>query len=177
MVSCQFGICYDVLMKVFGIAGWSGSGKTTLIVRLLAELRGRGLSVSTIKHTHHLFQIDASDHESRAFRDCGAYEAMVVSPRGWALIHELRDEQEPDLRAMIDTLAEVDLLLVEGFKFHPHDKLEIYRAAVGKPLLCVSDPHVVAVASDGAVPDARVPVFHLDDVAGIADFIRRRTGL
>lgn len=164
-------------MKVFGIAGWSGSGKTTLIVRLLAELRRRGLSVSTIKHTHHLFQIDAGDHESRAFRDCGAHEAVVASARGWALIHELHDEPEPDLAAMIGKLAAVDLLLVEGFKFHPHDKLEVHRPALGKPLLCTDDPHVVAVASDAAVPAAAVPVLDLDDIPAIAALIRRHCRL
>lgn len=164
-------------MKVFGIAGWSGSGKTTLIVNLLTELRRRGLAVSTIKHTHHLVQIDAADDASRAFRDCGATESVVASPRGWALVHELRDETEPPLAAMIAKLAAVDLLLIEGFKFHHHDKLEVYRPSVGKPLLCNDDAHIIAVASDGAVPDARVPVVDLDDVPAIAALICRHCGL
>jgi len=164
-------------MKIFGIAGWSGSGKTTLIVNLLAELRRCGLTVSTIKHTHHLVQIDARDDASRAFRDGGATESVVVSPRGWALVHELRDEPEPPLGEMIAKLAAVDLLLIEGFKFHSHDKLEVYRPSVGKPLLCNDDRHIVAVASDGDVPEARVPVIDLDDVPAVAALIRRRCRL
>ena len=42
-------------MKIFGLAGWSGSAKATLMVRLLPELVGRGISVSTVKHAHHNF--------------------------------------------------------------------------------------------------------------------------
>jgi molybdopterin-guanine dinucleotide biosynthesis protein B len=41
----------------------------------------------------------------------------------------------------------------------------------------VSDPRVVAVASDGAVPEARVPVIDLGDTRAIADFIVAHCGL
>jgi len=158
-------------MKVFGLAGWSGSGKTTLVIKLLPELIGRGFSVSTIKHTHHSFDIDKPGKDSYEHRLAGASEVMISSSVRWALLRELRGEPEPDLKALIARMTPVDILLVEGFKAYPHPKLEIYRPALGKPMLCLNDPHVVAVASDALPPDLPVPGFALDDVAGIADLI------
>lgn len=164
-------------MKIFGIAGWSGSGKTTLIAKLLPELIGRGLKVSTIKHSSHAFEIDKPGKDSYVHRAAGASEVLVCSARRWALIHECRGEPEPSLEELIAYITPVDLLLVEGFKAYPHPKLEVYRAANGKPLLCADDPHVVAVASDVPVSADRLPRFAIDDVSGIAGFIIAHCGL
>ncbi|MCP5367635.1 MAG: molybdopterin-guanine dinucleotide biosynthesis protein B [Hyphomicrobiales bacterium] len=164
-------------MKTFGLVGWSGSGKTTLLVRLLPELISRGLSVSTMKHTHHHFDIDKPGKDSYEHRAAGAKEVMVISSRRWALMHELRGQPEPDMEDMIQQMTPVDLLLIEGFKSHRHAKLEVYRPSVGKPLLCASDPTVVAVASDEAIPGLDVPRLDLDDVAAVADFIVDQCGL
>ncbi len=164
-------------MKVFGLAGWSGSGKTTLVVKLLPELKGMGFSVSTLKHTHHNFDMDKPGKDSHEHRVAGATEVMVSSSARWALLHELRGEPEPDVQSLIARMKPVDILLVEGFKAYPHPKLEIHRPSVGKPLLCLNDANVVAVASDVALPQVRVPVYSLDDVVGIAGFILRFLGL
>jgi len=164
-------------MKIFGLAGWSGSGKTSLIVRLLPELVGRGLSVSTMKHAHHGFDVDTPGKDSYEHRQAGAAEVLVTSEKRWALMHELRDAPEAHVEELVARMTPVDLLLIEGFKNHAHDKLEVFRRGVGKPLLCVADPRVVAVASDGAVPEARVPVIDLDDTRAIADFIVAHCGL
>src|SRR5260370_34393929 len=126
----------DVLgMKIFGFAGWSGSGKTTLMTALIPELVARGLTVSTIKHAHHAFDVDQPGKDSWRHREAGATEVLVASERRWALMHELRDAPEPSLDALVARISPVDLLLVEGFKRHPHPKLEVYRAALGKPLI------------------------------------------
>jgi molybdopterin-guanine dinucleotide biosynthesis protein B len=164
-------------MKIFGLAGWSGAGKTSLMVRLLPELTGRGLSVSTMKHAHHAFDVDKPGKDSFEHRQAGATEVLVTSANRWALMHELRGAPEAEMEALVARMTPVDLLLIEGFKHHAHDKLEIFRRDVGKPLLCVSDPRIVAVASDGAVPEARVPVIDLDDTRAIADFIAAHCGL
>ncbi len=164
-------------MKIFGFAGWSGSGKTTLVCRLIPELTGRGVSVSTIKHAHHDFDIDQPGKDSFEHRDAGANEVLVTSANRWALMHELRDAREPNLEDLLPRMSPVDLLLIEGFKAYPHDKIEIHRPATGKPLLCVEDSHIVAIASDGPVPEAQIPVIALGDIAAIADFILGRTGL
>jgi molybdopterin-guanine dinucleotide biosynthesis protein B len=161
-------------MRLIGLAGWSGSGKTTLLTRLIPELTGRGLSVSTIKHAHHSFDVDQPGKDSYLHRRAGAAEVMVSSANRWALMHELRGADEPPLADLIARMSEVDLLLVEGFKRAAHPKLEVYRAGLGKPMLHPDDPFIVAIASDGPVPGAAVPVVQLGDVVAIADLLVAR---
>jgi molybdopterin-guanine dinucleotide biosynthesis protein B len=164
-------------MKLFGLAGWSGSGKTTLMKALLPELIGRGITVSTVKHAHHSFDVDQPGKDSYEHRLAGAREVMVASAHRWALMHELRGADEPSLEALIARMAPVDLLLVEGFKRHPHPKLEVHRPSNGKPLLCPEDPHIVAVASDRRLDRIAVPQLDLNDAPAIADFMLRRLAL
>jgi molybdopterin-guanine dinucleotide biosynthesis adapter protein len=163
-------------MRVFGLAGWSGSGKTTLIIKLIPELVARHVSVSTIKHAHHEFDIDKPGKDSWLHRHAGASEVMVASSRRFALMHELRDTPEPSLDELVARMSSVDLVLVEGFKAHAHPKLEVYRPSVGKPFLYPEDPHIVAIACDTALA-APLPVLPLDAVAAIADFILKESGL
>ena len=158
-------------MRIFGLAGWSGSGKTTLVARLLPALIGRGLAVSTLKHAHHAFDVDQPGKDSWVHRQAGAHEVMVGSANRWALMHEHRGAAEPGLDELVAHMSPVDLVIVEGFKSHPYPKLEVYRASLGKPLLCRDDPFIVAVASDGDPGGLPVPVLALGDAAGIADFI------
>jgi molybdopterin-guanine dinucleotide biosynthesis adapter protein len=160
-------------MHIFGLAGWSGSGKTTLLAALIPELVGRGVTVSTLKHAHHEFDVDQPGKDSWVHRQAGASEVMVASSRRFALMHELRDAPEPSLDELVSRMAPVDLLLIEGFKRGPHPKLEVHRPSVGKPFLYLDDPHIVAIASDAAVA-APLPVLPLADVAAIADFILER---
>lgn len=164
-------------MKIFGLAGWSGSGKTTLLVKLIPELTARGLGVSTLKHAHHDFDIDRPGKDSYAHRAAGATEVMVASSRRFALMHELRGAPEPSLEDLVARMAPVDLLIVEGFKAHAHDKLEVHRPSLGKPLLCTGDPRIVAVASDVPMAGLQVPRLDLGDVPAIADFVVRHCGL
>ncbi len=157
-------------MKVIGLAGWSGSGKTTLLTRVIPRLTTRGLRVSTIKHAHHAFDVDQPGKDSHAHRTAGATEVLVSSANRWALMHELRGDGEWPLDALLEKLSLVDLVLVEGFKTHAHPKLEVYRAAVGKPALHPQDENIVAIASDGPV-EASVPVVLLDDIEAVADIL------
>src|SRR5262249_15112190 len=163
-----------VCMRVIGIAGWSGAGKTTLLAKLIPRLTARGVRVSTVKHAHHAFDVDQPGKDSHTHRMAGATEVLVSSANRWALMHELRGAAEPTLSELLAKLAPVELVIVEGFKYGAHPKLEIYRAAVGKPLLHPDDPHIVAVASDRPVPDARVPVVALDDVDAVAELMLAR---
>ena len=91
-------------------------------------------------------------------------------------MHELRGEAEPTFDAQVKHLAPCDLLLVEGFKHAPIPKLEVWRAATGEGLLHPNDPHIVALASDAQV-ETRLPRLDLNDVEGIAGFIRRHLAL
>jgi molybdopterin-guanine dinucleotide biosynthesis adapter protein len=160
-------------MRIFGLAGWSGSGKTTLMTALIPEFVARGLSVSTIKHAHHAFDVDQPGKDSWRHRQAGASEVMVVSEHRWALMHELRGAPEPGLDELVPRITSVDLLLVEGFKHHPHPKIEVYRPALGKPPLHPDDRYIVAVASDEVLPGLTLPRLSLGDPVAIADFIIR----
>ncbi|MCK6454286.1 MAG: molybdopterin-guanine dinucleotide biosynthesis protein B [Alphaproteobacteria bacterium] len=164
-------------MKIFGLAGWSGSGKTTLMTRLLPALVRRGITVSTMKHAHHEFDVDQPGKDSFEHRRAGATEVMVSSARRWALMHELRDAPEASVEDLVRHMTPVDLLLIEGFKAHAHDKLEVHRPSEGKPLLCRDDPRVVAVASDAPIAGLAVPRLDLDDAPAIAEFIIGHCGL
>jgi molybdopterin-guanine dinucleotide biosynthesis protein B len=160
-------------MRVLGVVGWSGSGKTALVIRLLPELTRRGLTVSTVKHAHHAFDVDKPGKDSYEHRQAGAHEVMVSSANRWALMHEHRGRPEASLPELLARLSPVDLVLVEGFKRHPHPKLEVWRRAVGQPLLAAIDPHVIAVASDTPVDGLAVPRLDLNDAGAIAEFIVR----
>lgn len=158
-------------MKVLGIAGWSGSGKTTLVERLIPELTKRGVSVSTVKHAHHAFDIDQPGKDSYRHRAAGATEVLISSAARYALLHEHRGAAEPTLPELLARLSPVDLVLVEGFKRESHPKIEVWREAVGKPMLLAEDAAVVAVASDQAVPGLAVPVLDLGRPDQVAEFI------
>lgn len=164
-------------MKVFGIAGWSGGGKTTLLRRLIPALIGRGLTVSTLKHAHHDFDIDKPGKDSHEHRRAGAHEVLISSTNRWALLHENRGAPELSLDDMLGRLSPVDLVLVEGFKHYEHDKLEVYRHDNAKPLLYPRDPHVRAIASDVPLPELDIPVFEIDAIDAIAEFVAQKTGL
>jgi molybdopterin-guanine dinucleotide biosynthesis protein B len=158
-------------MRILGLAGWSGSGKTTLIVQLIPELRRQGLSVSSLKHAHHAFDVDQPGKDSYEHRHAGASEVMVSSATRWALMHELRGAPEPTLAELLTHMSPVDLVLVEGFKRDTHPKLEIHRPSVGKPLLCREDRMIRGVATDVPVADLPVPRLDLGDVPAIAHFV------
>jgi len=164
-------------MRIIGLAGWSGSGKTSLVIRLLPVLIARGLRVSTIKHAHHEFDVDTPGKDSYEHRAAGAHEVLIASARRFALMHELRAAPEPTIEELVARLAPVDLLIVEGFKRHAHDKIEVHRPALGKNLLAPDDPHIVAVASDAALTGLGVPLLDLNDTNAIAVFIAARAGL
>ena len=159
---------------VFGVTGWKNSGKTTLVVKLVAEFTRRGWRVSTVKHAHHAFDIDVPGTDSFRHREAGASEVMIVSDQRWALMHELRDEEEPPFAGMLARLSPCDLILVEGYKREGHPKIEARRreARHSEPL-APRDPSIVAVAADHAVETGGLPAFPLDDTGAIADFIVR----
>ena len=161
-------------MRIIGLAGWSGSGKTTLVTKLIPRLTTRGLRISTLKHAHHGFDLDQPGKDSFMHRTAGATEVIVSSARRFAVLHELRDEPEWDLPALVGKMSPVDLVLVEGFKRDAFPKIEIHRAANGKPLIHPEDPHIVAIAADTALPHATVPVIDLNDIDAIAELVLAR---
>lgn len=160
-------------MKVIGLAGWSGAGKTTLVLKLIPEFLRRGVTVSTIKHAHHAFEVDTPGKDSYEHRKAGAHEVLVSSSQRFALMRDLRGAPEPPLADHLARLAPVDLVIVEGFKREHIPKIEVFREANGKPFLHGDDAGIAALASDLSDPPGRLPHSHIDDVPAIADLMLR----
>ena len=162
-------------MKVFGIAGYSGMGKTSLLERLVPAITVRGLKVSLIKHSHKAIEIDRPGKDSFRLREAGCSEVLLMGNDRWALMHELRGAEEPPLSYLLSRLQACDLVLVEGFKQGEFPKLEVWRAAVGKPTLWPDWPGICGIASDTPAVLPAGPVAHLNlaDTAALADFVLR----
>jgi molybdopterin-guanine dinucleotide biosynthesis protein MobB len=163
-------------MRIYGVTGWKNAGKTGLMERLVTEITGRGITVSTVKHAHHTFDVDHPGKDSHRHRVAGATEVLLASRNRFALMHELRDEAEPTLDELLSKLMPVDLVLVEGYKRDRHSKVEAFRAETGNDLIAPGDPTIRAVASDTPL-DLDRPVFELNDTKAIADFILSEVGL
>lgn len=163
-------------MKLYGVTGWKNAGKTGLMERLVADISGRGFSVSTVKHAHHGVDVDQVGTDSYRHRAAGAREVLLASGQRVALMQELRGAPEPDLDTLLARLSPVDLVLIEGYKRARHPKVEAFRAAPSNPLIAVGDDSIRAIASDTPL-DIDRPVFNLDDTRAIADFILNEVGL
>jgi molybdopterin-guanine dinucleotide biosynthesis protein B len=154
-------------MRVIGLAGWSGAGKTTLLMRLIPHFIAEDLRVSVIKHAHHDFDVDLPGKDSWIHRQSGTAEVLVTSTQRWALMHELRGAHEPILSELLAKMSRVDLVVIEGFRRESLPKIEVHRAANGKPALFPDDPDIIGIATDAQLA-TRLPVAHLDDVEAIA---------
>ena len=163
-------------MNVVGFCGYSGSGKTTLVEQLIVRLKRAGLRVSVVKHAHHDFDIDHAGKDSWRHRQAGAGEVVIASSRRMAKMREFEPGTAPNLHALIAELNECDWVLVEGFKHAELAKIEIWRAANGKPALYLEDRHVVAVCTDIAAQlpqPTQLPVLDLNDPDSVAEFLVR----
>lgn len=158
-------------MNIVGLAGWSGSGKTTLIEQLIRLMTADGLRVATIKHTHHDFDLDKEGKDSWRHRAAGASEVLLASNRRWALLHELRNELAPDLDELLAKLSPCDVVLIEGCKFANVPKLEIYRAALGKPSLYQDDDAIMAVVTDSELI-TQLPKLDLNHPASVYAYLK-----
>lgn len=168
----------DGKTPVIGIAGWKKSGKTTLVTRLIAEMKARGFKVATIKHAHHDFQIDDRETDSARHRRAGASQVAIVSGKRWAMIGELEGAPEPSLDEVISWVGPCDLVIVEGYKKATIPKIEVRRReAASQQPLAEADRQVIAIATDYPAEANALPVFGLDDIGKIADFIVRAVGV
>src|SRR5674476_503999 len=162
-------------MNVVGFAGYSGSGKTTLVEKLIPALKLRGLRVSVVKHAHHRFDIDHPGKDTWRHREAGAFEVVVASSQRLALLREFERPAQLTVHHLIAELYEgVDWVLVEGFKDSNLLKIEVWRAASGKPALYPNDDFIVAIATDSPeqLPEATLrPVLDLNDADSVAQWL------
>lgn len=157
---------------ILGFAAASGTGKTTLLTQILPLLNQASLRVGLIKHSHHDFEIDHEEKDSFRLRQAGATPVVLVSKYRRAIIEEFATQIEPNLTNQIALFnpAEIDLILVEGFRNEPFPKIELHRASLHQPFLYLNDSHIIAIATDAPL-DAPLPQLNLNQPAEIADFI------
>ena len=158
-------------MRIFGVAGHSGMGKTTLLERLVPETSSRGLLVSLIKHSHKNIDIDRPGKDSYRLRESGCKEVLLLGNDRWALMHELRGQEEPELDDLLERMQDCDILLIEGFKNGGFPKLEVWRESVGKPMLWPHWPGIQAIASDTFFNVDSLRMLNLADAKEIADYV------
>lgn len=166
-------------MKVWGVVGWKNSGKTTVVERLVSEFVARGLMVSTLKHSHHAFEIDRPGTDSARHVSAGASEVMLGTCSRWALMHEHGtpvDEPDAELATLLSRMSPTDLVLVEGFKGADIPKLEVIGPGAPAETVASKFPGVRAFAFDGKSPTS-LPCFPRDDTRSQADFILAELGL
>ncbi len=153
---------------IVAISGNSDSGKTTLIEKLIPVLRARGYRIGTVKHAHHGFAMDREGKDTYRHRQAGADTVMVTGPEGIAMLKRVPN---PSLADLLAFFADRDLVIAEGFKAEAVTKIEIYRRTAGTAPCCLDDPDLAAVVTDDVALDVPVPVFGLDAIEDIANFI------
>lgn len=161
----------DPSPPIVSIVGKSNSGKTTLIERLIPVLGARGYRIGTIKHSHHDIDLDRPGKDSYRHKEAGAEAVMVAGPNRIALVKDVADAWLDDL---VGYFKDLDLIVTEGYKRTTRPKIEVCRAARSGTPLCADDPSLVALVTDLDIEPLPVPVFRLDDIQGLADFIERR---
>ena len=164
-------------MYVIGLVGWKNSGKTTFLESLVPVLKAKGATVSTIKHTHHSVDLDQPGKDTYRHREAGVEEVMLVSSARWALLREVRDGKPPTLDDVLKRMTPVGIVIIEGFKKWPHDKIEIHRHATGGEILALKDETITAVVSDAPIEGLSVPLFAFSETDRLARFVSERAGL
>lgn len=160
-------------IPVVVLAGTSGTGKTTFLEKLIRELKKRKITVGTIKHHDHDFEIDKPGKDTWRHAQAGADAVALSSPSKVALIRKV--EEELSLDQVAELVGKVDIILVEGYKRADKPKIEIHRQAHSRELLCAPE-ELIALVSDGEW-NLTIPVFHLEDASGVADLLVDTFGL
>ena len=156
--------------QIISIVGRSQSGKTTLIERLIPVLKGRGYKIGTIKHSHHIFDFDKTGKDSWRHKDAGAETVIIASPDKIAMV---KNDHQGTLAGLEKFFDDLDLVITEGYKKESKPKIEVIRAARHADALLKNDSHLVAVVSDVDL-QLEVPVFGLEDIDQLADFIEEK---
>jgi molybdopterin-guanine dinucleotide biosynthesis protein MobB len=161
-------------LPVLGFCGFSGAGKTTLLAKLIPALKAQGIRASVIKHAHHAFDIDQPGKDSHTLREAGSAQTLIASNQRWALMTETPTmASEPDLKYLLTQIDShlAEIILVEGFKHEAIPKIEVYRAALNKPLLASEDANIIAVASDTALAIHQQQI-DLNNIEAMVGFIQ-----
>ncbi len=161
------------MIPIVLIVGKSDAGKTTLLEKVVRELTSRGYRIATIKHDAHSFEIDHEGKDSWRHKQAGAVITVISSPAKLALVADTdHDHTLSEIREIY--IRGVDLIVTEGYKREAHPKIEVFRNEMHRELLCTDDENLVAIAGNPPNPPGNVPLFDLDDVKPLCDFVEER---
>lgn len=165
-------------LPILGFAAWSGTGKTTLLSQIIPLLKSNGLRIALVKHAHHSFDIDHPGKDSHTLRKAGADEIVIASRHRVAYVRETPSRQEePDLKEALSILqiAQLDLVLVEGFKMETIPKIELHRTCMNRPYLYPKDRNIIALAEDSNPRACKhnIECLDLGQATQIAAFVER----
>ncbi|GAB6173470.1 molybdopterin-guanine dinucleotide biosynthesis protein B [Paradesulfitobacterium aromaticivorans] len=160
-------------IPVVSVVGKSDSGKTTLLEKILREAKKRGWRVATVKHDVHGFEMDKPGKDTWRHAQAGADVVVISSPTKIAVLEKVEEDQPLD--EVVKRVQGVDLIFTEGYKRAHKPKIEVFRSAVHKDLLCQPE-ELLAIASDVQF-ELGVPCYDLDDAAGLCDLLAEKFGL
>ncbi|GAV21140.1 molybdopterin-guanine dinucleotide biosynthesis protein B [Mariprofundus micogutta] len=156
-------------VPILSIVGYSNAGKTTLMEKLVEKLTAQGLSIATIKHSHHQPELDTPGKDSWRHKNAGAEASFLVGPEQMMMVADIQHELNPRLLAE-QYCIDFDLVLVEGYASLPGEKIEVLRAARSDSLRC--DPtELLAVVTDLVDLQVEVKQIGLDDIESVAGFV------
>lgn len=155
-------------IPVIGFAAFSGVGKTTLIERIVRVLKAQSYRIAVIKHDSHAFEIDREGKDSWRFSRAGADMTLISSAEKTAVI----EQRERTFAQNLSMIHDVDLILVEGYKQEQIPRIGICRKASGKGLPHAVEQYIAVVTDDPSMFSGTTPVFALDDVQGVTEFIK-----
>lgn len=163
----------DFPIALLGFAAYSGTGKTTLLEQLIPCLIQRGLNIAVVKHSHHDIEMDKPGKDSYRLRKAGACQLLLAGTQRALLFHEYEHQQDKKLIDQLQLLdiEKLDLVLVEGYRDEPFDKIELHRCLLNKPFLFSNDTSIIALACDEPQRDCRLPQLDLNNIKQISIFV------
>ena len=85
----------------------------------------------------------------------------------------VKNDHQGTLDSLVDYFGDLDLVITEGYKGARKPKIEVVRAARHDDALLRNDDHLVAVVTDADLK-LEQPVFDLEDIDNLADFIEEQ---
>ena len=161
------------MKKVFGIVGWSGSGKTDLVTRVIKLFVKKGILVSSLKHSHHNFEVDKKGKDTYEHIRSGANEVIIYNEKKWALMSK-KQEKQHDIKEILDKFDKLtEIIIIEGLKYGNFSKLEVIRSTINKPFIFRNDRNIKGLVVDKEIPDLKtsLPIFKFSDTKTIGSFI------
>ena len=160
--------------KIFGIVGWSGSGKTDLTSRIIKYFVKKKILVSSIKHSHHNFEIDKKGKDSDIHLKSGSNEVIIYNKNKWALISQMQKKNVKIDEILDKFQKETEIILIEGLKYSDFPKIEVVRSKINKPLIFKEDKNVVGIVIDKDInylKNIDLPVFNFMETEKIGNFV------